>query len=43
MCIVSINSADSVKGSEGEEQLYPVEYLNSINMGSLPPSQLEVK
>ena len=25
-------SADSVKGSEGEGQLYPVEYLNSINM-----------
>ena len=36
-------SADSVKGSEREGQLYPVEYLNSINMGGLPPSQLEVK
>ena len=36
-------SADSVKSSEGEGQLYFVEYLSSINMDGLPPSQLEVK
>lgn len=36
------SSADSVKGSDNANQ-YPVEYLNSINSGSLPPSQLKVK
>ena len=36
------NSADSIQGAEDGIQ-YPVEYLNSINTGGLPPSQLEVK
>ena len=36
------SSANSIKGSE-EGNHYPVEYLNSINMGGLPPSQLRLK
>ena len=36
------SSADSIQGAEDGAQ-YPVEYLNSINTGGLPPSQLEVK
>ena len=36
--------ADSIKGSEEDDvDLYPVEYLNSIESGSLPPARLEVK
>ena len=35
-------SADCVKGRE-EADLYPVEYLNSLNFGGLPPSKLDVK
>jgi hypothetical protein len=34
--------ADSVKGSDDADQ-YPMEYLNSIESGSLPPARLEVK
>ena len=34
--------ADVVKGSEDGDQ-YPVEYLNSIDIASLPPPHLEVK
>jgi len=37
------SSADSVKGVEDGEDHYPVEYLNSINTGGLPPSQLRIK
>ena len=35
----------SVNTAEGdvETELYPVEYLNSLNFGGIPPSQLEVK
>jgi hypothetical protein len=36
------SSADSVKGAE-DGNMYPVEYLNSLNMGGLPPSQLCLK
>ena len=36
------SSADSIQGTEDGTQ-YPIEYLNSINTGSLPLSQLEVK
>ena len=36
-------SADSVKGVEEGEVHYPVQYLNFINSGGLPPSQLQVK
>ena len=36
------SSAKSIKGSE-EGNHYPVGYLNSINMGGLPPSQLRLK
>ena len=36
------SSVDSIQGAEDSAQ-YPVEYLNSINTGGLPPSQLEVK
>ena len=36
------SSADSIQGAEDGAQ-YPVEYLNSINTGGLPPSQVEVK
>ena len=36
------SSADSIQAAEDGAQ-YPVEYLNSVNTGSLPPSQLEVK
>ena len=35
------SSAASIQGAEDGAQ-YPVEYLNSINTGGLPPSQLEV-
>ena len=34
--------ANSIKGSE-EGNRCPVEYLNSINMDGLPPSQLRLK
>lgn len=34
--------ADSIEGSEDGDH-YPVEYLNSIEMGSLPPAQFQVK
>ena len=36
------SSADSIQGAEDDAQ-YPMEYLNSINTGGFPPSQLEVK
>ena len=36
------SSADSIQGAEDGAQ-YPLEHLNSINTGGLPPSQLEVK
>jgi DNA helicase Pif1, 2B domain len=36
------SSADSIQGTEDDVQ-YPVEYLNSINMGGFPPSQLQIK
>ena len=36
------SSADSIQGAKDGAQ-YLVEYLNSINTGGLPPSQLEVK
>ena len=36
------SSADSIQGAEDGAQ-YPIEYINSINTGGLPPSQLEVK
>ena len=36
------SSADSISGAEDGVQ-YPVEYLNSINTGSFPPYQLEIK
>jgi DNA helicase Pif1, 2B domain len=36
------SSADSIQGTKDDIQ-YPVEYLNSINMGGFPPSQLQVK
>ena len=36
------SSANSIQAAEDGAQ-YPVEYLNSINTGGLPPSQLEVK
>ena len=39
-CVYS--SADSVEANEDHTH-YPVEYLNSINMGGFPLSQLEVK
>jgi hypothetical protein len=37
-----MHCVDSIKGSDDENQ-YPVEYLNSIEMGSIPPAHLEVK
>jgi DNA helicase Pif1, 2B domain len=35
--------ADSIKGSDDDVYQYPLEYLNSIKSGSLPPACLEVK
>jgi hypothetical protein len=38
------HSADSAKGYNQEEaDLYPVDYLNSLNFGGIPPSKLELK
>ena len=38
------HSADIAKGhNHNEAELYPVEYLNSLNFGGLPPSRLELK
>ena len=36
------SNAESIQGAEDGAQ-YSVEYLNSINIGGHPPSQLEVK
>jgi hypothetical protein len=38
------NSVDSIRDKDQEEAgLYPVEYLNTLNFGGVPPSKLEVK
>ena len=37
------SSADSIKEVEGADHVYPLEYLNSITIPGLPPSQLRVK
>ena len=42
--VVSIYSADKLDTQDKDEQVqYPVEYLNSINVGGLPPHDLKLK
>jgi hypothetical protein len=44
--VYTYNSVDKVVQTEENEELaqhYPVEFLNSIDMGSLPPSHLKLK